>query len=93
MNCKENETLIFPVSWSALHSWHPADKLILMALGYKAILTVSAGCLSQRESSACPKFYDLKLSGTEGEEGGSCDGFFLLPYPAATLHLLQISAS
>ena len=64
-----------------------------MAMGYKAILTAFPGCLSQRESSAFPKFYDLKLSGTEGGEGGGRDGFILLPYPVATLHLLQISAS
>lgn len=64
-----------------------------MATGYKAILTTFPGCPSQRERSAFPKFYDLKLSGTEGEEGGSGDGFILLPYPVATLLLLQISAS
>lgn len=61
-----------------------------MVMGYKAILTASPGCLSQRESCAFPKFYDSKLSGDEGE---SRDGFILLPYPVATLHLLQISAS
>lgn len=68
MNCKETGTLIFPVSRCALHSWHPADKLVLMAMGYKAVLTVFPGCLSQRESSAFPKFYDLKVSGTKGRK-------------------------
>jgi len=61
-----------------------------MARGYKAILTVFPGCLSQRESSVFLGFYGFKLSGTEGE---SHDGFILLPYPVATLHLPQISAS
>lgn len=61
-----------------------------MAMGYKAILTVFPGCLSQRENSAFPEFYGLELSGTKP---GSCAGFILLPYPVATLHLLQISAS
>lgn len=55
------------VSRCALCSWGPADKLVLMAMGHKAMLTASPGCLSLRGSSAFPRFYDLKLSGEGGK--------------------------
>lgn len=78
----------FSVSCCALRSWRAADKLVLMAMGYKAILTAAPGRLSQRESSAFPKFYGLKLS---GERGRAVMGSFfsLIQWPRCTFRKYQ----